>query len=106
VKQGGLGTCAVVATGDNLLQAPLRGGEIDAHDTVIRYNSPMKGFEHQVLVKCPTRIPCDFCEKLIYHPKAHLPLFNDMSYMGHMGAYGSCPSPVSKGGVYEHFTCC
>lgn len=47
-KQGALGTCAVVATGDNLMQSPLRGEEIDAHDTVIRYNSPMKGYEQGV----------------------------------------------------------
>jgi hypothetical protein len=42
-----LGTCAVVAVGANLLNLD-RGKEIDAHDTVIRYNSPMKKFEKSV----------------------------------------------------------
>jgi len=48
LKAGSLGTCAVVAVGDNLLQPPGRGAEIDAHDTVWRYNSPIKKWGAQV----------------------------------------------------------
>ena len=47
IKPFGLGTCAVVAVGSNLLKSN-RGKEIDAHDTVIRYNSPMKKYEKSV----------------------------------------------------------
>jgi hypothetical protein len=45
---GALGSCAVVAVGDNLLDRPFRGREIDAHDTVWRYNSPVNKFRPQV----------------------------------------------------------
>eukprot|EP00899_Mesostigma_viride_P012975 jgi/Mesvir1/21679/Mv04100-RA.1 len=44
---GGLGSCAFVANGDNLKRHP-RGAEIDAHDTVIRFNTPLSGFEKSV----------------------------------------------------------
>eukprot|EP00899_Mesostigma_viride_P016206 jgi/Mesvir1/24587/Mv21909-RA.1 len=44
---GDFGSCAVVAVGINLLHAR-RGREIDAHDTVIRYNSPIGGYEGDV----------------------------------------------------------
>ena len=47
VKAKGFGTCAVVAVGSNLLKSE-RGEEIDAHDTVIRYNSPLKKYEKSV----------------------------------------------------------
>ena len=41
LKPGDFGTCAVVAVGENVLHRR-RGPEIDAHDTVFRYNSPIK----------------------------------------------------------------
>ena len=44
---GSLGSCAFVATGDSVLQAEY-GPAIDAHDSVIRYNTPIKGFEKHV----------------------------------------------------------
>ena len=47
VKPLGFGSCAVVAVGSNVLKSE-RGKEIDAHDTVIRYNSPMKKYEKSV----------------------------------------------------------
>ena len=47
VKAKGFGTCAVVAVGSNLLKSE-RGEEIDAHDTVIRYNSPLKKYEKSI----------------------------------------------------------
>lgn len=47
IKPGAWGTCAVVAVGDVLLSAK-RGAEIDAHDTVIRYNAPLKRFKPAV----------------------------------------------------------
>ncbi|KAK3240691.1 hypothetical protein CYMTET_49486 [Cymbomonas tetramitiformis] len=39
LQPGSLGTCALVGSGDTILEKHF-GGEIDAHDTVIRYNSP------------------------------------------------------------------
>mmetsp|Transcript_16289 Transcript_16289/g.51181 ORF Transcript_16289/g.51181 Transcript_16289/m.51181 type:complete len:234 (+) Transcript_16289:315-1016(+) len=47
IKHGGLGTCAVVAVGDNVLGKG-RGADIDAHDTVFRYNAPIKKFTKDV----------------------------------------------------------
>ena len=47
LKPGAFGTCAVVAVGDVLLTAK-RGSEIDAHDTVIRYNAPLKRYKAAV----------------------------------------------------------
>jgi hypothetical protein len=47
IQPGAFGTCAVVAVGDVLL-AGKRGAEIDAHDTVIRYNAPLKSFKAAV----------------------------------------------------------
>jgi len=41
LQPSAFGTCAVVAVGDTMLTSK-RGAEIDAHDTVIRYNSPLK----------------------------------------------------------------
>ena len=48
--EGSLGTCAIVANSDNLLKAQ-RGTEIDAHDTVLRHNTPLKGFAKNVGTK-------------------------------------------------------
>ena len=42
-----LGSCALVAVGDNLLRAK-HGKAIDAHDTVIRYNAPVKAYAQHV----------------------------------------------------------
>ena len=39
-----LGSCALVANGDNLLRGN-RGADIDEHDTIFRHNTPIKGFE-------------------------------------------------------------
>ena len=50
LTEGSLGTCAIVANSDNLLKSR-RGAEIDAHDTVFRHNTPMKGFEKHVGTK-------------------------------------------------------
>ncbi|KAK3271123.1 hypothetical protein CYMTET_20508 [Cymbomonas tetramitiformis] len=47
MEPGSLGTCAVVGTADNLLRVK-RGAEIDAHDFVVRFNTPIKGFEKAV----------------------------------------------------------
>ena len=49
-ERGFLGSCAFVANGDQVLQHEW-GGEIDAHDTVIRYNTPIRGFERHVGTK-------------------------------------------------------
>lgn len=48
--KGSLGSCAFIGTGEQLLQAEF-GPEIDAHDTVIRYNNPIKGYEKHVGTK-------------------------------------------------------
>jgi len=50
LRKDSLGTCAFIGTGDQLLQAKF-GDDIDAHDTVIRYNTPIKGFERNVGTK-------------------------------------------------------
>jgi len=47
LKPGSLGSCAVVAVGDNMLHQG-RGWQIDAHDTVWRYNSPMNNFKRDI----------------------------------------------------------
>ena len=39
-----------MAVGDNLLGAG-RGAEIDAHDTVVRYNAPIKKYRRDVGAK-------------------------------------------------------
>ena len=41
LKRGDLGSCALVAVADSML-GKKRGPEIDAHDTVFRYNGPIK----------------------------------------------------------------
>lgn len=48
--KGSLGRCAFIGTGEQLLQGEF-GTEIDAHDSVIRYNNPIKGFEKHVGTK-------------------------------------------------------
>ena len=50
LEKDSLGSCALIGTGDQLLQAKF-GDEIDAHDTVIRYNTPIKGYEKNVGTK-------------------------------------------------------
>eukprot|EP00898_Chlorokybus_atmophyticus_P006059 jgi/Chlat1/6454/Chrsp45S00469 len=55
LKPGALGSCAVIAAltkalqqvGDNVLHHQ-RGPEIDSHDTVFRYNSPMKKYADDI----------------------------------------------------------
>jgi len=42
-----LGSCALVANSENLIKGK-RGAEIDAHDTIFRHNTPVKGFEKAV----------------------------------------------------------
>mmetsp|Transcript_56107 Transcript_56107/g.177784 ORF Transcript_56107/g.177784 Transcript_56107/m.177784 type:complete len:121 (-) Transcript_56107:88-450(-) len=49
-EAGSWGRCAFIATGENVLKADW-GEHIDAHDTVIRYNTPIKGFEKHVGTK-------------------------------------------------------
>lgn len=49
-QPGGLGSCAVVAVADNML-GKARGVEIDEHDTVFRYNGPMKAYARDVGTK-------------------------------------------------------
>eukprot|EP00899_Mesostigma_viride_P016261 jgi/Mesvir1/24636/Mv21945-RA.1 len=44
---GDFGSCALVALGRNLLGTQ-RGREIDAHDTVVRFTAPVRGFEEDV----------------------------------------------------------
>jgi hypothetical protein len=44
LKPRSLGSCALVANSENLLSGA-RGAEIDAHDTIFRHNTPVKGFE-------------------------------------------------------------
>ena len=48
--KGSLGSCAFIGTGEQLLQGEF-GPEIDAHDSVIRYNNPIKGYEKHVGTK-------------------------------------------------------
>ena len=59
LKAGSWGTCALVGSGANLLKQQY-GNQIDAHDTVIRYNSPLDGYTkhvgkktHALFVKTP-----------------------------------------------------
>ncbi|KAK3274105.1 hypothetical protein CYMTET_17700 [Cymbomonas tetramitiformis] len=47
---GSLGRCAFIGTGVQVLQHAF-GKEIDAHDTVVRYNTPIKGYEKYVGTK-------------------------------------------------------
>uniref|UniRef100_A0A7S0N8T3 Peptidase C1A papain C-terminal domain-containing protein n=1 Tax=Pyramimonas obovata TaxID=1411642 RepID=A0A7S0N8T3_9CHLO len=47
VSKGELGSCAVVAVADNML-GKRRGPEIDAHDTVFRYNGPIKAYSRDI----------------------------------------------------------
>mmetsp|Transcript_34382 Transcript_34382/g.57731 ORF Transcript_34382/g.57731 Transcript_34382/m.57731 type:complete len:198 (-) Transcript_34382:236-829(-) len=44
---GSWGRCAFVATGETVLTGE-HGADIDDHDTVMRYNTPIKGFEKNV----------------------------------------------------------
>ncbi|XRB22380.1 glycosyltransferase family 29 protein [Pseudoscourfieldia marina] len=44
---GSLGSCAVVGAADTVL-GKKRGEEIDDHDTVFRYNGPIKGYERDI----------------------------------------------------------
>ena len=65
LKQGSLGSCAVVATGDNLLKPPSRANEIDAHDTVFRYNAPIAKYRFV----CTAEVGgarCDLLHKCLY----------------------------------------
>jgi hypothetical protein len=94
-KQGALGTCAVVATGDNLMQSPLRGEEIDAHDTVIRYNSPMKGYEQGVRRVLPLCPPVDQALTLQRGPCARRSKLNVAN--GPSAQFGSGESEFSLG---------
>jgi|AntAceMinimDraft_11_1070367.scaffolds.fasta_scaffold28515_2 hypothetical protein len=48
--KGSLGSCAFIGTGEQLLQGEF-GPHIDAHDSVIRYNNPIKGYEKHVGTK-------------------------------------------------------
>jgi len=50
LEQNSLGSCAFIGTGDQLLQSYF-GEEIDAHDTVVRYNTPIRGYEKNVGTK-------------------------------------------------------
>lgn len=47
LQKGSLGSCALVAVADGML-GKKRGPEIDAHDTVFRYNGPMKGYTRDI----------------------------------------------------------
>ena len=47
LRNGTLGTCAVVGNADNVL-AHTNGEEIDNHDFVVRYNTITKGYEKHV----------------------------------------------------------
>jgi len=47
VGERGLGSCAIVGNSDNMMSAE-RGAEIDAHDTIFRHNTPLKGYEKRV----------------------------------------------------------
>eukprot|EP00238_Polyblepharides_amylifera_P014991 CAMPEP_0196581976 /NCGR_PEP_ID=MMETSP1081-20130531/36768_1 /TAXON_ID=36882 /ORGANISM="Pyramimonas amylifera, Strain CCMP720" /LENGTH=539 /DNA_ID=CAMNT_0041902409 /DNA_START=194 /DNA_END=1813 /DNA_ORIENTATION=+ len=44
---GSWGSCAFVATGETVLVGKF-GEDIDSHDTVIRYNTPIRGYEQYV----------------------------------------------------------
>jgi len=45
--EGSLGTCAIVGNSDKMLKKK-DGAAIDAHDTVFRHNTPIKGYEQHV----------------------------------------------------------
>ena len=45
-----LGSCALVAVADSML-GKKRGPEIDAHDTVFRYNGPIKAYKADIGTK-------------------------------------------------------
>lgn len=47
LEKGGLGTCALVGTADNLVKKGW-GPQIDAHDFVVRFNTVTKGYEADV----------------------------------------------------------
>jgi len=47
LKPRSLGSCALVGNSRNLLKGA-RGADIDAHDTIFRYNAPLKSFEKAV----------------------------------------------------------
>mmetsp|Transcript_12489 Transcript_12489/g.17021 ORF Transcript_12489/g.17021 Transcript_12489/m.17021 type:complete len:226 (-) Transcript_12489:189-866(-) len=47
ITKGGLGTCAIVGTADNLVGKNW-GPQIDAHDFVVRFNTVTKGYEKDV----------------------------------------------------------
>ncbi|XRB18485.1 glycosyltransferase family 29 [Pseudoscourfieldia marina] len=44
---GSLGSCALVANSENMMRSK-RGADIDAHDTVFRHNTPLRGYEEYV----------------------------------------------------------
>ena len=44
---GAAGSCAIVGNSDNMIGGG-RGKEIDDHDTILRHNTPMRGFEKDV----------------------------------------------------------
>lgn len=50
MQPGALGSCAFIATGETVLRGSF-GDDINKHDTVIRYNTPIKGFEKHVGTK-------------------------------------------------------
>ena len=47
LEKGALGACALVAVADGML-GKKRGPEIDAHDTIFRYNGPIKDYARDV----------------------------------------------------------
>mmetsp|Transcript_11871 Transcript_11871/g.16087 ORF Transcript_11871/g.16087 Transcript_11871/m.16087 type:complete len:513 (-) Transcript_11871:66-1604(-) len=47
LERGALGSCAVVAVSDRML-GKKRGPEIDSHDTVFRYNGPIKAYSRDI----------------------------------------------------------
>jgi len=47
IPKGGMGTCAIVGTADNLVGKGW-GKQIDAHDFIVRFNTVLKGYEKDV----------------------------------------------------------